>query len=139
MNILKPLRILHYIIGVGAVCGGMAGVLNPYGFGKLTTEVLINGPFKTFLIPGLFLLLFLGIGNIFAGWVIRKKLKIQGYISGFFASGLVLWIVIQCYVMQNINFLHVLFFALGGVQGILSIALLARDKPFPFQKRNKYN
>jgi len=134
---MKALKILHYFIGVGAVFGGLAAVLNPEGPMGISPEVLVNGPFKTFLIPGLFLLLFLGVGNILAGWFTRKKLKAQGYISGMLASGLVFWILIQCYIMQDINILHVIYFFLGAVQGILSLILLVRDRPFPFQNFKK--
>ena len=134
---IKTLKFLHYFIGVGAFLGGIAAVLNPEEPLGMSAEAMINGPFKTFLIPGLFLFLFLGIGNILAGWFIRKKLKIQGYISGMFATGLVFWILIQCYILQDINILHVIYFFLGTVQGILSLILLIKDKPFPFQKFKK--
>ncbi len=134
---MKALKILHYFIGIGAVFGGMAAIISPNGPVGMSTEVLVNGPFKTFLIPGIFLLLFLGIGNILAGWFMRKNWKAQGYISGMLATGLVLWIIIQCYILQDINILHVIYFFLGAVQGILSIILLIWDKPFPFQKTNR--
>ena len=134
---MKTSKFLHYFIGVGAFFGGIAPILNPEEPLGMSAEALINGPFKSFLIPGLFLFVFLGIGNILAGWLIRKKLKIQGYISGMFATGLVFWILIQCYVLNDVNILHVIYFFLGAAQGILSIALLIRDKPFPFQKLKK--
>jgi|SRR5665647_1308218 len=134
---MNALKFLHYFIGVGAVFGGVAAILNPEGPMGMSTEVLVNGPFKTFLIPGLFLFLFLGIGNILAGWFTRKELKLQGYISGMLATGLVFWILIQCYILQDVNILHVIYFFLGAFQGILSLILLIRDKPFPFQNFKK--
>ncbi|HHY12977.1 MAG TPA: hypothetical protein GX529_10160 [Firmicutes bacterium] len=122
---MKPnmLGTIHIFVGVGALFGGMAGILSPSGsaVGITASEALKNGPFIDFLIPGIFLFVVLGLGNIIA--FITAKNKYQPYISGCFGIILCLWIVIQCYMLYTINVLHIIFFIIGIIQIFLSIRL----------------
>ncbi len=122
---MKPnmLGTIHIFVGVGALFGGMAGILSPSGsaVGITASEALKNGPFTDFLIPGIFLFVVLGLGNIIA--FITAKNKYQPYISGCFGIILCLWIVIQCYMLYTINVLHIIFFIIGIIQIFLSIRL----------------
>lgn len=133
----KLLKGIHLFVGIGAVFGGIGAILNPYGFMGITTEVLKIGPFDTFIIPGIFLFLVIGLGNIITGLLMSKDFKYQGYISGVFSTILVLWIVIQCFILQSIAVLHVVFFLIGCVQGFLSIYKLYQKKVFPFHLTEK--
>lgn len=130
---IKLMRGLHVFIGIGAVFGGLGAVLNPMAPMGISTDTLKLGPFETFLVPGLFLLIVLGMGNLVAGWLLRYPWKVRGYISGAFAVIMVLWIVIQCVILQSVNALHVLFFLLGLLQGILALGCLRRDGVIPFR------
>ncbi len=121
------LVVLHFFIGIGAIAGGFGGVTNPQGLMGLTTEALKTGPFDSFFIPGLFLMVVIGFGNIIAGVIVIKKLDIWPYATGFMAVVLVSWIVIQCVVMQAVAGLHVIFFILGTVQGLIALHVFLRD------------
>lgn len=132
------LRFIHFFVGLGAVFGGLGAILNPNGLMGITTEVLKVGPFKTFMIPGIFLFLIIGLGNIIAGILISKDLKYQGYISGAFSTILVFWILIQCFILQSIAILHVIYFFIGCTQGLISINHLYQKRNFPFHLRKKY-
>lgn len=128
----KLLRVIHLFVGIGAVFGGIGGILNPYGFMGITTEILKKGPFDTFMVPGIFLFLVIGVGNILTGLMMSKDFKYQGYMSGIFSTILVFWIVIQCFFLQSIAVLHVIYLFIGCVQGLLSIHNLYQKKVFPF-------
>lgn len=123
----KLLIVLHFFIGIGAVAGGFGGATNPQGLMGITTEALKTGPFDSFLIPGLFLMIVIGIGNLFAGFIVLKKLRFWPYTTGFMAIVLVSWIVIQCVMMQAIAALHVIFFILGTIQGLIALYVFLRD------------
>ncbi len=125
---------LHYFVGVGAVFGGLGAVLNPMDPMGIGTEALKKGPFESFLLPGLFLLFFLGMGNLLAGWTMRYRWWYSGYISGTLAVAMILWIVIQCYILQVVSPLHVIFFAIGVTQGLLALRTLVTGGIFPFGK-----
>lgn len=126
----KILGAIHLLTGIGALFGGSAAILDPTGssVGLLAQDALKNGPFETFLIPGLFLFFVIGGGNLFSLFLLIKKHHIYKLFG--VASGLVLcmWIAIQCIVLQTINGLHVLFFALGLIMMILSFRLVETTK-----------
>lgn len=127
MNVIRTgLVVLHWFVGIGAVAGGLAGVVDPTGASVgITVEALERGPFRDFFIPGLFLLLVLGVGNLVAGALLLRR---QGRTAGLTSLGLfavlALWIIVQVYVMgvANAVWLHWLYLALG-IAGIAGTAV----------------
>jgi len=85
---------LHILVGLGAFAGGVAAILDPLAPLGMPTSELENSPFETFLIPGIVLFGVIGVGNLIAAACFLFRKPWQGYISGFFASALVLWIVV---------------------------------------------
>ena len=122
---------LHIFIGIGALAGGFAAVSNPESPMGISPEMLKNGPFDDFLIPGLFLMVVLGLGNLIAAAFTLKQHRWWPYISGGMGDILVLWIVIQCFILFTIAGLHVIFFTLGAVQSLLAIGVIYQKKLFP--------
>lgn len=121
----KSLGIIHVLAGISALFGGMAAILSPSGsaVGIKASEALKNGPFTDFLIPGIFLFIVLGLGNIIAFITSKYNNKYQAYISGGFGVVLCMWIIIQCYILYTINVLHITFFIIGAIQILLSMKL----------------
>lgn len=120
----KVLLFLNLLIGIGACGGGVMALLSTHSmetaesFG-LSKEMLLNSPFQSFLIPGIFLLVVIGFGNLISSWLLYSR-------NNYFAEvmmGLILitWILVQVYMLAAIVFLHVLFFLLGVVQIALSV------------------
>ena len=137
----KIYRILSAIlcfVGIGALFGGLLGILDPYGklFG-MPTDVLKTGPFTNFLIPGLFLFFGIGVGHLISLIFVKKKLKYHVYLSGGVGCVLMSWILIQCYILSTINILHVVFFLVGSVEGLIALYLLIKLKQFPFNKKDQ--
>ena len=57
--------------------GGLSAVTNPVAPLGISTEALAYGPFADFLIPGLVLLIVLGLGNIGTGILtIRRRINV---------------------------------------------------------------
>ncbi len=129
--IRRILVVLHVIIGIGGLVGGYSAIINPMEPMGAPVEILKNSPFTNFLIPGLILFFILGIGNLVSAALFFKKLAYQGYISSVFSWALVIWIIVQCIMIQDIVFLHVFFFFVGIVQAFLSFLLLYERKLFP--------
>ena len=115
---------IHLVVGLGALAGGYGAVANPYTPMGIPAEALEKGPFTSFLVPGLFLLVVLGLGNFVSAFLAAKKSRLSGYASGAMGAALAAWIVVQCWILQSIVALHVIFFAVGAVQGLLALALL---------------
>ncbi|MFW6232150.1 MAG: hypothetical protein ACOC37_03760, partial [Spirochaetota bacterium] len=113
---------LHLFVGLGAIGGGVGALVDPSGAAVgMSVSVLERGPFVDFLIPGLFLMLVLGVGNLLAGLLLLSRSRRAGAVASLaLFVVLVLWIVIQLYVMglANAVWLHWLFL-LFGVAGSL--------------------
>lgn len=130
-KVYKILFALHLFVGIGAIAGGLAAITNPYEPLGMPIDLLKNSPFSNYLIPGIILFTIIGIGNIFSALAFRFKLKLQGYISSIFSFALVIWIIIQCIILNTIAFLHGLFFLIGIIQAVLSISILIDKRLFP--------
>lgn len=122
---------LHLFVGVGALFGGSMAILNPVSPLGITMDALKQSPFQDYLIPGLILFIVVGLGNLFAALMVRRKSKAQGYISSVFSWAVVIWIVVQCIMMQAVAFLHVLFFLIGLVQAGFAARVLFVNRQFP--------
>lgn len=116
--------LIHLVVGLGALAGGYGAVSNPSAPMGMPAEALEKGPFTSFLIPGLFLVIVLGLGNLASAFLAARKSRLSGYSSGAMGAVLVAWIVVQCWILQSIVALHAIFFAVGAVQGLLALALL---------------
>ena len=128
----RGMMLLHILVGVGAWAGGLAAITNPQvPMGLSAVEALKNGPFTDFLIPGIILFSVMGMGNLLAALCIGMNVKVKFYMSGTFACALIIWIVVQCIILETVNFLHILFFMIGVVQGILASIRLFQERLFP--------
>lgn len=130
-KIYRILAGIHWFVGVGAVFGGLAAILNPNEPLGMSVDILKNSPFSNYLVPGIILLVIIGLGNILSAILFRFNLELQGYISSVFSWALVIFIFVQCIVLNSIAFLHVLYFIIGLVQAALSAALLFDKRLFP--------
>ena len=136
MKAIEPvLGGIHLFVGLGALAGGYLGISDPTlaSMGANAEDMLQNAPFDTFLIPGIFLFAVIGLGNLGAGITAFRHWRYQGYAGGAMGGILMAWIVIQCYMLWEINALHAIFFAIGTVQGLLALVLAFRHDLLPAQ------
>lgn len=121
-SLKNVLMFFHGFIGVGALFGGVFAIANRSGieFGMPASAYLKNSPFTDFFIPGIFLFVIIGLGNITGLFIRRLNNKYQNYSSGFLGVILCMWIVIQCYIISAITPLHIAFFIFGAIQIFLS-------------------
>ena len=118
-------------MGIGGLAGGGACLLNPENPAGAPLELLKNSPFKNFLIPGIILFTLVGIGNVSAAVLVPFHLKYQVYISGILGCILVGWIVVQCIMIKQINFMHVASFTIGLTLAVLSIIIAFKLRLYP--------
>lgn len=130
-KLYRLLFILHAFVGLGAMGGGMMAILNPQGPGGMPTDALKNSPFSNYLIPGIILFTVIGLGNIISAVTIRLKLRYHGYVSSVFGWALVIWIIVQCIMLNSIVHLHVIFFIIGLVEAVLAMIILFKQRMFP--------
>jgi hypothetical protein len=130
--------VLHAFVGIGGMAGGLAAILNPEAPMGAPVDMLKNSPFSNFLIPGIILFAIIGLGNLISAITMLFKSRFQGYISSVFSWALVIWIVVQCIMLREIVFLHVLFFIIGLVEAVLAMIILFEQHLFPSNIILKY-
>ncbi len=126
--VYRILFILHIFVGLGAMGGGMMAILNPHSPFGITLK---NSPFTSFLIPGIILFTVIGLGNIISALVIYYKPWFHGYVSSVFGWALVIWIVVQCIMLESVVALHIIYFIIGLIQGTLAMIILFKQHMFP--------
>jgi len=130
-RIYRWLFALHLFVGVGAIFGGLAAIINPVNPLGIPVEALKDSPFSNYLIPGIILFTVNGLGNIFSALMIRLNSKFQGYTSSVFGWALVIWIVVQCIMLKSVAFLHVLYLLIGLLVAVLGAVVLFEQRLFP--------
>jgi hypothetical protein len=130
-TVYRLLFVLHAFVGIGAMAGGLAAITNPQEPLGISADALKNSPFSNYLIPGIILFAIIGLGNVSAAVTILFKSRFQGYISSVFGWALVIWIVVQCIMLNMIAALHVIFFAIGLVEAVLAMIILFKQRLFP--------
>lgn len=116
-RLFNALGIVHLFVGIGALPAGYGLITTPDGSSVgMSTEWLEGSLFPDFFIPGLFLLIVLGVINLLAAMPVFKRHKLSG-IAGMVMGGiLVLWIIIQVSIVGLTHWLQPLFFVVGLVQ-----------------------
>lgn len=117
-RLLRKLLVgLHVFVGVGAIGGGIAALLDPTGSAiGIDLSLLDSSPFSSFLIPGLFLLVVLGFGSIASGIIFKRYSDRRGGLTSLAASiVLIAWILIQAVILgvNNVIWLHFVYFFFG--------------------------
>ncbi|MEW6550420.1 MAG: hypothetical protein AB1407_13255 [Spirochaetota bacterium] len=132
MKFLRILTIvLCFAVGFLGMAGGYAALSNPQGPFGIPTDILKNGPFDDFLIPGITLFVVIGLGQLGTGIALIRKAKLHQYILGAMGAVTLGWIIIQCFIMEEINFMHVAIFIVGSLQGLHALSLLYAENLFP--------
>lgn len=130
-KIYRILFALHLFVGVGAFVGGLLTIMNPYEPLGMPVTYLQNSPFSNYLIPGILLFTVIGLGNIVSAIFVHRKHKFQGYVSTIFSGALMIWIVVQCIMINSVVFIHVFYFIVGLIEAGLSIIILFQLRLFP--------
>ena len=126
-TVYRLLFALHAFVGIGAVVGGLAAIINPQAPLGMPVEQLINSPFNNYLIPGIILFTIIGLGNILSAFMFHFKSRFQGYISSVFSWALVIFIIVQCIMLNTVHFLHIIYLIIGLVEAGLSMIILAEQ------------
>jgi hypothetical protein len=120
----KYLGYLQIFVGMGALAGGFPMIMDPNGASQgLSTVILMNSPFKDFLIPGIVLFGVNGIGSLIGSYFSLKYKDRAAYIGAILGIFLVLWIVIQMYFLGYSTWLQPLYLVMGITEFVLSFFL----------------
>ncbi|QOS82336.1 hypothetical protein JNUCC31_06255 [Paenibacillus sp. JNUCC31] len=126
------LIIMQGFLGIGAMFGGGVLMIDPSGnLVQMPDSLLEHSPFGSFLIPGIILLLVLGVMPMVTAivlirrtpWEIGEKLNLYsnqywGWTFSLYTGfALIIWIMVQVYWIQHVSVIHLVYFAWGvGIQ-----------------------
>jgi hypothetical protein len=111
------LGVLQVFIGLGAVAGGMALILQPSGASLgIPLSLLEKSPFSTYLIPGIVLFVVNGLGNLAGAVATFTRRRYAGEAALALGVFLVAWIIIQVYWIAAFHWLHAFYFILGSLE-----------------------
>ncbi|MDN8588477.1 hypothetical protein Q0V21_06825 [Paenibacillus sp. 11B] len=126
------LIIMQGLLGIGAIIGGGALIIDPSGnLVHMPDSLLEHSPFGSFLIPGIILMLVLGVVPLIIAvslirrthWKIGEKLNLYsnqywGWTFSLYTGfTLIIWIMAQVYWIQHVSIIHLVYFAWGvGIQ-----------------------
>lgn len=116
------LIIIEFFNGLSGLAGGYGLIADPSA-ASLGMELswLESTPFNTYLIPGIVLLAFNGLGNIIAAILSLRKNKYMNEVAVLFGFGMMIWIVSQVLWIGYKNFLQPLYFTTGLMQASLGL------------------
>lgn len=126
------LAAMHGLLGLGAIVGGLMLIIDPSGkMLNMPVSLLERSRFSDFLIPGMILLVVLGVLPVIicitllrrVHWTLVEKLNLypKRYwawtFSLYTSYALLIWIIVQVYIIQAVSLIHLFYFAWGlGIQ-----------------------
>jgi len=111
---------IEAFIALGAIPAGYAFLSDTTGINMGNSVTMLEkSPLKSFLIPGLFLLIVHGFGNVYGSVLSFRKKNSAGITGLFLGIVLVMWIIIQVYWIGLLSFMQPLFFCIGIAEASL--------------------
>lgn len=121
--------VLEAFVALGALYGGWNLMTDPSGRSMMMSlDWIKTSPFPDYLVPGIVLFTFNGIGSAFAAVVSFMRVRLGGWLGIFFGGFLFLWICVQVYYTGLAFFLQPLMGAIGLAELHLGIAVLRMTK-----------
>ena len=119
---MKP-KILRYVLivllillGLGGLAGGAAMLMDPIGAGMgLSPDMLEGLPIPDFILPGLFLIIVMGITPLVIAYGLWKRLPWAWAAAVVQGVVLVLWIGLQILLWGAPNGIQILYLVWGMV------------------------
>jgi hypothetical protein len=117
---VKALVALLVVQGIGAIGGGLVLVIGPDGHIMKMPVSNLHGMFSDYLIPGLILLIVLGIGPIVTAIGLWSGHTWAWYASFAVGCALMIWIVVEVTVIP-FSVLQVIFGIIGVAIAVVSL------------------
>jgi hypothetical protein len=130
----KPVSLYLYVLGavflgVSALFGGGNLVFDPTGSTlNMSLELLSGAPFDDFFVPGFILFSVFGVGSFVVLFGIFRRHRWSWFASVGLGIALVGWILIQMFLIQTVNVLHLVYGGLGVILTVLSLTLSFREE-----------
>lgn len=123
--------ILQLLVGLSAVIPGVMLVIYPSGeLLQAPLEMLNGSPFKSFLIPGIILLVVNGGCQLIAAILTLRHHSLSSLVGAVFGIGLMIWIFIQVNMIGGKHILQYSYFFIGVIETSLAFLICMTDPPY---------
>lgn len=124
MKVFRYITMLLLLFnGISALFGGYVLIDDPTGGGmQMPVELMKTGPFKDYLIPGIYLFSVLGVGSLLA--LAMLIFNVRYHARAVFLEGIatIIWIVTQMIIVQDIVLLQIVYLSVGAVLVLCSVS-----------------
>jgi len=118
------LAALQLLIGISAIAGGVALIAQPDGgLLDLPVEWLVNSPFEVHLVPGILLLVLIGVTTDVSAVLTFIRFPYAGELAIALGAVLMIWIVMQIWWIGLTHWLQPLYFGLGFLEMALGFVI----------------
>lgn len=127
--IFISLIIIEFFNGLSGLAGGFGLIMDPSAESLGMDLAWLDGtPFKSFIIPGIILFVFNGMGNILAAVLSLRKQTYFPAVAISFGAIMMIWIISQVSFIGYKSFLQPLYFSTGLIQTLLGILIIQNKK-----------
>lgn len=125
MKVFRYIAMLLLLFnGISAVFGGYVLIDDPTGGGmQMPVELMKTGPFKDYLIPGIYLFSVLGVGSLVVLFMVIFHTRYHAQAVLLEGLATIAWIVTQMIVVQDIVMLQIVYLSVGAVLVLCSLSL----------------
>lgn len=116
-----PLSALLGIQAMLAIAGGVGLIRDPIENVGMPLSLLEGTPFSDYLIPGLILLLVIGLPPVFAAYGVARRRRWGVWLAGVAGAALLVWISVEVILL---GYLPGIGIALQIVMGLLGVVIL---------------
>lgn len=110
--------------GISALFGGYVLIDDPTGGGmQMPVELMKTGPFKDYLIPGIYLFSVLGVGSLAVLFMVIFHTSYHAQAVLLEGLATIAWIVTQMIVVQDIVLLQIVYLSVGAILVLCSLSL----------------
>jgi hypothetical protein len=113
---------LLVVLGLMALGGGAALVYKPDGsFMQMPLSWLTGSPFPDFMVPGLILGGFFGLGSLLVAVVGLRSWRLAPFLAFAIGCGQMIWIVVELAIIRGVSILHPICFGIGLAIAVASV------------------
>lgn len=125
MKVFRYIAMLLLLFnGISAVFGGYVLIDDPTGGGmQMPVELMKTGPFRDYLIPGIYLFSVLGVGSLVVLFMVIFHTRYHTQAVLFEGLATIAWIVTQMIVVQDIVLLQIVYLSVGAILVLCSLSL----------------
>jgi len=131
----RTLITMQVFVAVTAIIGGIMLMRNAYGSVLVPLDMLEITPFRTFMIPGLLLLLVVGLSAAVASIFLLRQGAVGAWAAGIASSILTVWIVSEAVLLDTFHVLQAFYATIGVFEIFLSWLMISLTRRAPELRR----